>query len=361
MWNGYGWEAVTITAVGATGATGLRGATGATGATGNIGASGATGPIGATGVLGATGSTGADGDRYHTSSATPLTIVSSGNITLTTNDLFLDYSVDQNVVIAYSAGQNMRGLVVSYNEATGSLVVSVTTSSGSGTNLTPWEVNLDGAVGIQGATGSTGPAGATGALGSTGSTGSVGATGEIGATGDIGETGATGPQGATGVGTPGGAGATGATGPSGASGIQGATGLTGATGEVTLAGVQTLTNKTIEAGTFTNGYIEEVGTATISSSTYTIDILNGSIQVLTLSAASITMTFPSLAAGRSIVLVLKQDGSGNRAVTWPASVKWAGASTPSLTSTASRSDVFSFTCVDGTSWIGVVVGQNYTL
>jgi hypothetical protein len=263
MWNGYGWEAVTITAVGATGATGA-GATGATGATGNIGASGATGPIGATGVLGATGSTGADGDRYHTSSATPLTIVSSGNITLTTNDLFLDYSVDQNVVIAYSAGQNMRGSVVSYNEATGSLVVSVTTSSGSGTNLTPWEVNLDGAVGIQGATGSTGPAGATGALGSTGSTGPIGATGEIGATGDIGETGATGPDGATGIGTPGAAGATGATGV----GNQGATGATGAipTNIVTIDTAQTITGvKAFSVDISVNGLTAGKGGGNIAS------------------------------------------------------------------------------------------------
>lgn len=394
MWNGYGWEAVTPTAVGATGATGVQGATGI-GATGVIGPDGATGPIGATGVIGGTGATGADGDRYHTSSATPITIVGSGNITLTTDDLFLDYSVDQNVVIAYSAGQNMRGTVISYNEVTGSLVVSVTSSSGSGTNLTPWEVNLDGAVGIQGATGSTGPIGATGVAGSTGATGPQGATG-IGATGDIGGTGATGPegstgpagigsagstgatgetgiqgatgstgitgdQGATGIGTTGATGLTGATGTQGSTGIQGATGLTGATGEVTLAGVQTLTNKTIEAGTFTNGYTEEVLSTTISASTYTIDLVNGSIQYLTLGNASITFTFPAATTGRSLMLVLKQDAGGSRAVTWPVSVKWAGASTPTLTSTASRSDVFSFTCIDGSSWIGIVVGQNYTI
>ena len=241
IWNGYGWDAVTPTAVGATGATGVIGSTGPLGATGTTGPEGTTGPIGATGVIGATGSTGADGDRYRTTSITPLTIVGSGNVTLTTDDLFLDYSIDQNVVLSYSAGQNMRGTVVTYNEATGVLVVSITTSSGSGSNLTPWNVNLDGAVGIQGSTGATGiqgatgdvgPQGATGLLGSTGvqgATGLVGSTGDQGVAGSTGSTGipgATGPQGATGV-----IGATGSTGPEGATGVLGGTGATGADGD----------------------------------------------------------------------------------------------------------------------------------
>jgi hypothetical protein len=230
IWNGYGWDAVTPTAVGATGATGVIGSTGPIGATGTTGPEGATGPIGATGVIGATGSTGADGDRYRTTSSTPLTIVGSGNVTLTTDDLFLDYSIDQNVVLSYSAGQNMRGTVVTYNETTGVLVVSITTSSGSGSNLTPWNVNLDGAVGIQGSTGATGIQGATGDVGPQGATGLLGSTGVQGATGDLGGTGATGIPGATGPAGIGIAGSTGATGATGATGEIGATGLTGATG-----------------------------------------------------------------------------------------------------------------------------------
>jgi hypothetical protein len=59
-WNGYGWDAVTETAVGATGATGSQGATGI-GATGDVGPQGATGIQGATGEAGTAGSTGLDG------------------------------------------------------------------------------------------------------------------------------------------------------------------------------------------------------------------------------------------------------------------------------------------------------------
>lgn len=118
---------------------------------------------------------------------------------------------------------------------------------------------------------------------------------------------------------------------------------------------------TLESGTFTNGYTEEVLSTTLSAATYTIDLDNGSIQYLELANSSITFTFPTATAGRSMMIVLKQDAGGNRAVTWPVEVKWAGASTPSLTSTGGQSDVFSFTCISGSSWIGVVVGQNYTL
>jgi hypothetical protein len=126
-------------------------------------------------------------------------------------------------------------------------------------------------------------------------------------------------------------------------------------------GAGTITGSTIENGIFTNGYTEEASSSTISTTTYTIDLANGTVQLLTLSNASITFTFPTSTAGRSFFLTLKQDATGGRVVTWPASVKWAGGTTPTITATASKSDVFSFVCVDGTSWVGIVVGQNYTI
>ena len=302
MWNGYGWEAVTITAVGATGSTGPQGATGmgatgdvgpqgstgpqgatgVQGATGDIGSTGSTGPQGATGVQGAmgdigatgatglqgatgadgaTGASGAEGDRYHTTSNTVLDIVSTGTITLTTNDLNLDYSIEQSVIVAYSAGQHMHGRVSSYNPSTGVLVLSVTDSAGSGTGLSPWEVNLDGAVGIQGATGATGLAGATGTAGATGATGDHGATGNAGATGDIGSTGATGVIGATGI-----QGATGDVGPQGSTGLQGSTGI-GATGDIGGTGATGPEGSTGPAGIGSAGSTGATGVQGIQGAT----------------------------------------------------------------------------------------------
>jgi hypothetical protein len=122
---------------------------------------------------------------------------------------------------------------------------------------------------------------------------------------------------------------------------------------------QTLTNKTVEAGTFTNGYTEESFTST-PTSTITLDLANGSVQIITL-GGNITYTFPTPVAGKSFILVHKQDGTGSRTVTWPASVKWPAGTAPTLTSTASRADKFVFTAIDSSSWLGSVAGQNYTV
>jgi len=130
-------------------------------------------------------------------------------------------------------------------------------------------------------------------------------------------------------------------------------------GDATTTTAQTFTNKTIEAGTFTNGYTEETVVANTTAS-YTIDLANGSVQILTLTAATVTYTFPTPVAGKSFTLIQKQDATGSRNVTWPASVKWPSSQSPTLTSTASKVDKFVFTAIDGTSWLGSVAGQNYT-
>jgi hypothetical protein len=122
---------------------------------------------------------------------------------------------------------------------------------------------------------------------------------------------------------------------------------------------QTLTNKTVEAGTFTNGYTEEVATANTSTA-YTIDLAGGSVQILTLTG-NVTYTFPTPVAGKSFILVQKQDATGGRTVTWPASVDWPSATAPTLTATALRADKFVFTAIDGSNWLGSVAGQNYTV
>lgn len=119
---------------------------------------------------------------------------------------------------------------------------------------------------------------------------------------------------------------------------------------------QALTNKTIEAGTFTNGYTEEVNTANTSTA-YTIDLANGSLHLLTLTG-NCTYTFPTVASGKSFTLLQFQDGTGSRTVTWPASVKWPGGTAPTITATASKMDKFVFTA-NGSYWYGSVAGQNF--
>ena len=132
---------------------------------------------------------------------------------------------------------------------------------------------------------------------------------------------------------------------------------TAATGDVTLTGTETLTNKTIEAGTFTNGYTEETVTANTSTA-YTVDLANGSVQILTLTG-NCTFTFPTPVAGKSFIMILKQDGTGSRTVTWPSSVKWPASTAPTITSTASKADKYIFTAIDSSYWLGSTGGLNY--
>jgi hypothetical protein len=73
---------------------------------------------------------------------------------------------------------------------------------------------------------------------------------------------------------------------------------------------------------------------------------------------NVTFTFPTAAAGASFKLRLAT-GAGSFTATWPATVKWPGGTAPTVTTTASRSDDFEFTCFDGTNWHGQTLGQNY--
>lgn len=120
--------------------------------------------------------------------------------------------------------------------------------------------------------------------------------------------------------------------------------------------VTTLNNMTMVNQTVTN-YTETVRTANTGTA-FTIDLTQGTVQLLTLTG-NCTFTFPTPTAGKSFLLLLKQDGTGGRTVTWPATVKWPASTAPTITSTASRTDKFSFTA-DGASWLGSNGGQNYT-
>jgi hypothetical protein len=227
-----------------------------------------------------------------------------------------------------------------------------------------------------GPTGSTGPTGPQGATGPTGPQGIQGPTGPTGSQGDLGPTGPTGAA-STVAGPTGPTGSTGNIGPTGPTGTAGptvypsagmavSTGTAWGTSKTTPAGdvvgttdTQTVTNKTVENGTFTNGYTEET-VASNTGTAFTINLASGSVQYLTLTG-NVTYTFPTPVAGRSFILIQRQDATGGRTVTWPSTVDWPGAVAPTLTSTAQRVDKFVFTAIDGSNWLGSVAGQNYTV
>lgn len=101
-----------------------------------------------------------------------------------------------------------------------------------------------------------------------------------------------------------------------------------------------------------------------SGTTETIDLSNGSIHHVTMSDnCTFTFSLPARAEtdGWSFDLFLKQDGTGSRLATWPASVEWAASTAPTLTTTAARTDWLRFTTPDGgTNWFGEQVALDYT-
>jgi hypothetical protein len=111
-----------------------------------------------------------------------------------------------------------------------------------------------------------------------------------------------------------------------------------------------LTNPTV------TNYVETPYTAN-SSTAITLALTNGTVQIITLTGNA-TITMPTATSGKSFILMLKQDATGSRTVTW-STVKWPAGTAPTITSTASKQDIFSF-FADGTNWYGTTVGQNYT-
>jgi hypothetical protein len=115
-----------------------------------------------------------------------------------------------------------------------------------------------------------------------------------------------------------------------------------------------------DLATFKN-YKEVYSNAIISSNILTLNLNNGNIFNILLNANILTITIsniPSSTHNISFTIVFTADGTA-RAVNWPNTVIWPSGNAPSITSTAGKIDVFSFTSNDGGStWIGFVGGQN---
>jgi hypothetical protein len=160
---------------------------------------GITGTTGSNGTSGTSGNNGSDGDRYHTTSSSSLTLNSSGTASIITDDLYLDYSIAQTIIIAHDLSNHQHGSVISYDQSTGVLVFDKTNKTGTGT-YTSWEVNLDGAVGIAGSSGTSGLNGSSGTSGAVGATGTSGINGSSGTSGAVGAAGTSGTSGGGGSG-----------------------------------------------------------------------------------------------------------------------------------------------------------------
>lgn len=113
--------------------------------------------------------------------------------------------------------------------------------------------------------------------------------------------------------------------------------------------------------------LETRSTATISSGSLALDLVNGCVAVslnANITSISLSNNVASPTIVQSITLEFTADGTA-RTITWPAGdgtttllVKWPGGTAPTMTSTNGKRDVIFLKSVSQFLWDGFVVGQN---
>ncbi len=98
-------------------------------------------------------------------------------------------------------------------------------------------------------------------------------------------------------------------------------------------------------------------TADSDGATITFNMATSNLHSVTL-GGNRTLAVSNVAVGQTFILRLLQDGTGSRTVTWFSTIKWAGGSAPTLTTTASKADMIGFVCTGSGTYDGFVIGQN---
>lgn len=90
------------------------------------------------------------------------------------------------------------------------------------------------------------------------------------------------------------------------------------------------------------------------SGAHTIDRADGGTHDLTLTGnATFTLTGAFTGRATDLRIILRQDGTGNRTVTWPGTVDWVNGVAPTLQTAAGALDVIGLLSVDdGATWLG---------
>ncbi len=403
VWDGANWDN-TGPIQGSAGPQGLPGAAGPAGPAGPQGAKGDTGATGPQGPQGVAGPQGPKGDTGN-AGADGQSVALKGSVATVGNLPAGAASGDLYVVLADGNGYVWNG---SAWTSVGPIRGPVGATGATGPQ---------GPQGLKGDTGNTGPQGLQGIAGAAGATGATGPQGIQGIQGPKGDTGDTGPTGPTGP-----AGTTSWTGLTDKPTTLAGFGITDAASDAELAaavatlepviaggtvsqfwagtkawrdfatdvratvmaGLSTATSTVVAAtdtllvaigklqaqvslraliaspsftGTATFQGVRETFITANTGTAYTVANTAGSILNLTLTG-NCTFTFPAAASGGQFTLLLAQDATGARTVTWPTSVRWPGGTAPTITATAARTDVISFIS-DGTYWLGFVGGQNF--
>ena len=106
-------------------------------------------------------------------------------------------------------------------------------------------------------------------------------------------------------------------------------------------------------------YTETIVTLGTVAAAATLAITTGTFITATLTTATAcTFTMPTVAAGKSFILYLRQPAAGTPTTATFTNVKWGSAGAPTITATVGKMDILSFSS-DGTAWYGAAA-QGYT-
>lgn len=95
-----------------------------------------------------------------------------------------------------------------------------------------------------------------------------------------------------------------------------------------------------------------------AAETATLNLALSNINHITMPAGNITIAISGGTTGQCFIVRILQDGTGGRTVTWFTTIKWAGGSAPTLTTTGSKADTFGFEITGSGTYDGFVIGQN---
>ena len=127
------------------------------------------------------------------------------------------------------------------------------------------------------------------------------------------------------------------------------------TGGTLTALINTMTGLTVNGNfTYTGQSNNPVYTGGTVTATHIPNWNNGNIQTITLSAATTNISGgTNIANGSVYTVILKQNATGTRLVTWASQYKWQAGLPPVLTSTANGVDILTFIS-DGTNLYGLI-------
>jgi len=131
-------------------------------------------------------------------------------------------------------------------------------------------------------------------------------------------------------------------------------------GVMTVAGAD-LAGNVLDRSVIKN-YTETTSALGNTGTAKTINLADGTVFTATLTGnCTFTFTTGVTTGTASFTLILTNDGTAGRTIVWPAAVKWPNNITPSRTTTANATDVWSFfTPNNGTTWYGNIALYNFT-